>query len=422
MKNKRFLGAVDVTKKLLNDVIFMCESRRKPTYFTRAGGKLSFKNTILFSLFFVKKSIQLELEDFFDRLNLSDEGITKQAYSEARQKISPSAFITLTKAVLQWFYEHHDFKTFYGYRLCAIDGSVFEIHNTEQLRDHFGYIHNQSITCARAQVSCIYDLENNLIIASKIAPYRTGERALAKELIQDLKKLGLKNDLILFDRGYPSKHFITYMEQHKLKYVMRVPLSSMRELKETTQSDQVITFSVDGETVTARVLRFELSSGEEEILVTNLMEKNLDVQDFKELYFKRWGIEKEYDVMKNKLEIENFTGSTPIAVEQDFYASVYLTNMVGLLESEVTERIQQANEGKGLKHEYKANTNFVIGKLKHSLVLLLLESSSRKRLRRFDQLMRSLVKKKTPIRNGRSYKRNKVITSNKFSRNRKRCL
>jgi len=422
MKNNRFLGAVEVTKQILNDVIFMCESRTKPTYFTRSGGKLSFKNTILFNLFMAKKSIQLELEDFFERLNLSDEDITKQAYSEARQKISPSAFITLSKAVIQWFYKHDDFKTFKGYRLCAVDGSVFELHNSEQLRSYFGSTQNKTITYARAQVSCVYDIENDLILTSKIAPYRTGERAIAKETIEDLKDLGLKNDLILFDRGYPSKHFISYMENSDLKYLMRVPLSSMRELRETTQSDQIITFSVEGETLTARVLKFELSSGEEEILVTNLLDEDLSIQEFKELYFKRWGIEVEYDVMKSKLEIENFTGSTPIAIEQDFYASIYLTNMAALLESEVTERIQKHNQGKGLKYSYKANTNQVIGKLKGTFVLLLVEKNPRKRQRRFERLMKSLEKKKTPIRPGRSFKRNKVLSSNKFPRNRKRCL
>lgn len=422
MGKKRFLGAVEVTRKLLNDVIFMCESRMKPTYFTRSGGKLSFKSVILFNLFFVKKSIQLELEEFFEMLNLSDEGLTKQAYSEARQKISPSAFITLSKAVIQWFYDQNDYKTFDGYRLCAIDGSVFEIHNTEQLRDHFGYTQNKTIKYARARVSCIYDIENDLVLTSKIASYKTSERDLAKDTIEDLKELGLKNDLILFDRGYPSRDFIAYIEKNDIKYVMRVPMSSMRELKETTQSDQIITFSVDGETLTARVLKFELSSGEEEVLVTNLMNENLGIYEFKKLYFKRWGIEEEYGVMKSKLQIENFTGSTPIAVEQDFYASIYLTNMVALLESEVTERIQKNDEGKDLKHEYKANTNLVVGKLKNSLVLLLLERNPRKRQRRFKRLMTSLEKKKTPIRPGRSYKRNKVLKSNKFPRNRKRCL
>ena len=61
---KNFLEAVEVTEKMLDDVIFMCDSRVKSTYFTRKSKKLDFKNTILFSFYFVKKSIQLSLMRF----------------------------------------------------------------------------------------------------------------------------------------------------------------------------------------------------------------------------------------------------------------------------------------------------------------------------------------------------------------------
>jgi hypothetical protein len=37
---KKFLEAVKVTEAMLDDVIFMCESRVKSTYFTRKTKKL----------------------------------------------------------------------------------------------------------------------------------------------------------------------------------------------------------------------------------------------------------------------------------------------------------------------------------------------------------------------------------------------
>ena len=51
---KTFKEALDITSQLINDIIFMCETRTKSTYFTR-NGKMSFKSTILFILNFVKK-------------------------------------------------------------------------------------------------------------------------------------------------------------------------------------------------------------------------------------------------------------------------------------------------------------------------------------------------------------------------------
>ena len=48
----------------------------------------------------------------------------------------------------------------------------------------------------------------------------------------------------------------------------------------------------------------------------------------KALYYCRWNIELSYDVLKNKLHIENFSGYNQIAIEQDFYAQILLYNML----------------------------------------------------------------------------------------------
>lgn len=420
---KSFLEAVEITQGMLNDVIFMCETRMKPTYFTRQGNnKLDFKSTILFSLNFVKKSMQIELDAFFNKFNLADVSISKQGYSEARKKISPFAFVKLTNAVVSWFYEDNTFNTFGGYRLCAIDGTVLELNNTENLRSHYGYAENKTITYARARASCIYDLENDLILTSKIVPYRSGEREIAKDMIRDLVQIGLKNDLILFDRGYPSRGFIAFLEEQGIKYLMRCQKTTMKEIVKAKEANQIIKIANNKQLITVRVLRFQLDSGEEEILVTNLIEEGIDTFEFKALYFRRWGIESKYNELKNKLQIENFTGSTSIAVEQDFYTSIYLSNMVSLIKREANDSISQQGKRKKLKHEYKANTNVIIGKLRDYMVLLLLETCPQKQNEMFTNMMKVIVRNKTPIRAGRKYHRNMTLTSNKYPSSQKRCL
>lgn len=420
---KNFLEAVELTEKMLDDVIFMCESRVKATYFTRKSKKLDFKSTILFSLYFVKKSIQLELDAFFKILNPTTDSISKQGYSQARRKVSPRAFKRLADEVVKWFYNDNSYKTFHGYRLCAIDGSILELPNTENLQDHFGCSVNQmGPRRARAKASTLLDLENDIILTSTIKPYPSGERDAAKEMINDLKRLGFKNDLILFDRGYPSRDFIAYLEEHKLKYVMRAPQGGMKEIQEAVYEDQSIEVSFKGQAYPARVLRFLLSSGEEEILITNLLDNSLGTEDFKELYFRRWGIEEKYDLLKNRLQIENFTGTSKLVIEQDFYASIYLSNMVSLVKNEANEAIQINDAQKNLKHKYQVNTNILIGKMKESMILLLLEENATLRRSLFKRLVKEIIKNKTPIRLGRKYPRNKNLKSNRFSPSRKRCL
>jgi hypothetical protein len=420
---KTLLEGLLLTEQQISDIVFMCESRTKSTYFTRvANCKMGFKDLLLFQMNFVKKTLQIELNSFFETIKGAESSITKQGYSEARQKISPEAFVKMADTIMSWYYGDDDFKTFNGYRLCAIDASILELNNSKRLRDAFGYSEGKTVKLARAKASGIYDIENDMMITSIITSYKTSERKMAIELIEKLKTLGLKNDLILFDRGYPSRNFISYLEGSGVKYLIRVTTQSMKEAVETTEPDQIVEIKVDGKTINVRVLRFMLDSEVEEVLVTNLFEENLGIHEFKALYFKRWGIEVKFLELKSRLQIENFTGDTVISVEQDFYASIYLSNMVALAKNEANEKIAQNNEDKSLLYEYKVNTNILIGTLKDSLVLMLLEDNPEKRTEMLHRIMLEITKNMVPIRPGRSHTRRKGLKAHNYPMNQKSSL
>lgn len=425
MGKKTFLEAITITERLIDDIIFLCETRMKPTYFTRANCKMDFKRLIHFELNFVRKTLQLELDLFFKIIKGAKMRITKQGYSQARQKISPLAFVKMADEITRWYYGDNSFKTFKGYRLSAIDASILEIHNSQQLRDAFGYSEgSKTVQLARAKASGIYDIENDMIITSKISKYTTGEREIAVELIEKLKQLGLKNDLILLDRGYPSKDLFAYLEKSGVKYVCRISSKKIKQIHQAQEPDQMIKLlDKKGQTeLCVRVLRFLLDSGEEEVLVTNLFDEELGIQDFKELYFKRWGIETKFDELKGRLQIENFTGDTTIAVEQDFYASIYLSNMAALAKNEANEKVTLQNKDKNLKYDYKINMNILIGKLKDTMVLMLLEDDPDKRKAMLRQVMEEISQNVVPIRPGRSNARKEGRSANKNPVNKKRCL
>lgn len=419
-----FLHAIELTRRLINDIMFMCETRTKPTYFTRSTNrKMDFKSLVLFQLNFVKKTIQVELDEYFKRIQGVDASVTKQAFSEARQKISPLAFIKLADEIISWFYTSDNFKDFKGYRLSAIDSSILEINNSQRLREAFGYVENNRDTkVARAVAAGIYDIENDLMITSKITRYQTNERDVAIQLIEKLKELGLKKDLVLFDRGYPSGNLISYLETNGIKYLMRVSSTFFKVVNEAKNPDQIVEIKIDEKTLKTRVLRFLLASGEEEVLITNILDDSFSIEEFKELYFKRWGIEVKYDELKNRFQIENFTGDTVIAVEQDFYASIYLSNMVALAKRDANKMISEKNEDKDLKYEYKVNTNVLVGKLKDSLVLMLMEDNAAKRNTMLNRIMQEIARNVIPIRPGRSNARKMGKKSNKHPMNQKRCL
>ncbi len=421
----KFLEALSITELLISDIIFMCETRTKQTYFTRATNcKMDFKSLILFQLNFVKKTLQLELDSFLKNIKGVEKSITKQAYSEARQKISPTAFIKMADAITSWYYGDEKFKKFKGYRLSAIDASILEINNSQRLREAFGYGESKTVKLARAKASGIYDIENDMMITSIVTKYTTGEREIAIQLIEKLKQLGLKNDLIIFDRGYPSRDFFSYLGKNGIKYVCRISSQKIREIHRAQEPDQNIKLITKrGQPdLNIRVLRFVLDSGEEEVLVTNLFDESLGIQEFKELYFKRWGIEVKYNELKTRLQIENFTGDTVISVEQDFYASIYLSNMAAIAKNEANEEVALKNEDKNLKYEYKVNINILIGKLKDKMVLMLVEDNPEKRKAMYHEIMEEISRNVVPIRPGRSNVRRKGLSANRHPVNRKSSL
>jgi hypothetical protein len=372
---------------------------------------------------FIRKSLQIELDHFFEQFRKGEPLISKQGFTAARRKIKPEAFKKLDQTLVEWFYNQNDYKTFMGYRLCAIDASILELNNSKRLRDAYNSSKGTSVELARAMTSCIYDIENNMIVNSIITKCNSSERDVAKQLIEKLKESGLRKDLLVFDRGYPSIDFFDYLIDTGVKFVIRIPINSYKNTIDPALSDQIIEFKKKKRTIRVRVITLELDSGIKEILITNLFEETLNVQAFKFLYFKRWGIETKYDELKNKLQIQKFSGDTPQLIEQDFYATMFLSNMASLVQQEVDEMISKEHKNKTLKYEYVANRNILIGKLKDKLVKIILEKNQKRRKQIYKKLLKEIQRSRRPKRPGRKFTRKTTrLQANKNSLNQRTCI
>jgi len=383
---------------------------------------MGFKNMILFILNFSRKSLQAELNAFFKNIHGTKDGVRKQAFSKGRQKILPEAFIILHEELIKTVYTATDLKLYKGYRLCAIDGSTVELQNTEELRNVFGYAENGKVEIARAKISGLYDVENNIMIDAIIDNYKTSERDLAIRHVEKLKAYGLQNDLLLFDRGYPSKKLMASLIDSDIQFVMRCPVKFLKEVNNVKGNDEEITFRYKGKDYAIRVVKFALDDATEEILVTTVFDKSFTVDDFKVLYFKRWGIEVKYDELKQRLQLENFDGVKEIAVMQDFYATIFLANMAALAKMQSDEIIQKKNEEKELKHPYKTNVNIMVSELKDELILIMMEKNEKKRKRRYNELLREIARNVIPIRPERHNERNFKTSRDRYPMNARRGL
>jgi len=219
--------------------------------FTRKR-KLELKELVLIILNSIKRTTKLELDECMEQMKIETE-YTKQAFSEARQKIKPLAFTILNDNFIKTYYKEN-YKTIKGYLLLAIDGSDIEIPNTENLRKEYGMANNQKtvngIGTARAKASMLYDVLNKIVITSIITKYKEPERKLAVKNIENLKELIKEKQIITFDRGYPSIALLKYLEQNSIKYVMRTSKTFCNEILNVKTQDEVVKIPI-----TKRVLK-----------------------------------------------------------------------------------------------------------------------------------------------------------------------
>lgn len=419
---ERNLEVLRSFKETVDNYEFLLSVRRRAEDFSRFR-KMGFSDIIFCMLNFFKKDAQTEIDDFLENVKGKDITMSEQAFLKARQKVLPKAFTILNDIMVKDVYVKPEYyNTFNGFRLLAVDGTVLTLNNTKVMQEAFGGIENQAGINAAAQASCLYDVENGVILHSIIDSYKSDERKMALNHIEKLDSLGYKNDLILFDRGYPSTELIKSLTEKNIKYIIRVSSSFLKQINEFKEEDGIVKIKSGKSEMDIRVINVELKTGEIEKLVTNIFNESFTPSDFKELYFRRWAIETRYDFLKNKLEIENFTGDSKLTVEQDFYASIYLANLCELTKACSDEMIQEENSKKDLKRNYKTNQKRLIAKLKNNLIKIVAEDDKVKKGVMLNQLIDEIHKKPIAIRPDRSFPRIKKGSTIRFPNNKKRTL
>lgn len=320
--------------------------------------------------------------------------ISKSAYSQAREKIKYEAFIELCNDIKEQFYKEYEYEKYKGFRLLGVDGSMIILPNNEDTKKEFtatnvkNQYKDKNKEIVQARVSVLYDVLNSIIVDATIADSKTHEINIT---IDEHLKGVKEEDLVIFDRGYPSyRLFATINSKYKANYLIRMKTSMYKKhtkilfdknsdieditvtLKPTYKElkDICIEESLP-QAIKVRFVRVILDDGEIEVLATSVLDENiLKTEDFKELYFKRWGIEIFYEIMKNRLSLENFTGTSALAIKQDFYATMFISNMEALVTYDLNYELKNEDK-KSNKYKQKVNKSVSINTIKNYAFKLL---------------------------------------------------
>lgn len=402
--------------------------------FTRKR-KLSIEDVIYMILGDTGITTELEIRRYELKVKGSEEvNYTKEAYLRKRRQLNPEIFKYLNDKYMYSFYKkwEEEVEKYEGYIVLACDGSKIEVPNTEENREYFGYQTNQGeVVKARGLISGLYDVINKFYVDIQLGNYNTKESELFKENLKRMEKSISKEEaVIIFDRNYPSIEFINYLEENKVKYLMRMQKNIYIKEKKSMKSNDEWVYIEHSENrigklkgsegyeklkakkkTKVRITKVDIGK-EEEWLISNI--EDLQEEKLKEMYNLRWEIEKGYNSLKNKLHIEEYSGKKPIIVYQDIYASMLIYNMI----SDVVEGPLEVEEGK--KYKYQINENKAIGIYKEEYIKILLIEDKEERERQFKKMVEEIHNYRCPIREGRKNNKRTFNVTNKYSPNMKR--
>jgi hypothetical protein len=358
--------------------------------------EMPFDDIVYYILVNKGKSTVLELDDYYyEKYGVDKLPISKQALSKQRQYLNPSIFTKANLESIKDIYSNdiYDLKNFKGYIVLGIDGCQVNVPNTpitkEELEVDLRALKESE--SPKARISVLSDLKNDFVIDSILSPFKIGEQKLAFEHIENAKEtIDLKRTITIYDRGYASTELIMQLEENNSKFIFRLKESHFKkERKKMKSDDEYVDINLnhnrtaniknqnlketakETDYLNLRIVNIEIKPGVIETLLTNIPHKIASQEELKELYGERWEIETNYNTIKNKIHIENFSGKKLIIIEQDFYSQMLVYNMLIGLKIECNKKIKESKKYENCEYEYKQNINLLAGKLKTNAIRMI---------------------------------------------------
>ena len=389
-------------------------------------------------------TLHMELRGY---MNISHPGtqISRPGYLKQRMKLNPEAFVDLYKFHNKNFYSDPGTEpyTFNGFLVLAADGSNINVPTTPETLKEYGTSSRKGTKPqASLGLECLYDTLNQMVLDASIHRVKFNEMAAAEELIADVREtIGDRPFVITLDRNYPSISSFIKMIDNGTYFVVRLKSSDFKAEQQSMSSDDAdvdiqLTRNrrnnnkgTDNEQIVMsrdsfplRLVKVWLDEDKKgyEVLATNLPRDLFPAECFGELYHFRWGVETAFQTLKDRLQIENFTGTKPILLEQDIYSTIYVSNIAEDIARDV-EKEQADHLKNDYKHRMAVNRTVCIGILKNDLIYILLEKDRQKQDELFQRIYDEISNNIVPVRPDRKYNRTKGNLSGAYSNTHKRC-
>lgn len=301
-------------------------------------------------MFIIQKStasLSTCLSNYFSDVSASIP--TKAAFSKARLSLSHTVFKRLNFWIVNQFYRQVRFEKWKGFRVLAIDGSTLRLPDHSSLAQKFSkhsFGAQRSVDRWMSRVSFLYDVLNKVVIDAQMESFHTSEAELCRGHLGFLRK----GDLVTFDRYYASHYLFSVLQHKQVDFLFRMRDHSWKCVKTFVASgmkEQIVDLEVYphspvgkripsnvDKNVRIRLIKQVSKSGQVRVYATSLLDKEqYSKTAIINLYRKRWGVEEAYKTLKARLDVIHFSGKTMQAVQQDFYAKVFLISLTSILKT-----------------------------------------------------------------------------------------
>ena len=398
--------------------------------FTRQR-KISPDSLISFLVSKGSSSARVEMLDFW---GLDQKMPSLPALNQQRAKLKPEAL----EAVLAQFNDsvsrQADFPaTDNGYRYLAADGSTTTFFSTPKLAppEYFCSPGHSASGVYSIHINAFFDLDAHIYTDAILQPVHEKNEFSAFCRIVDLHGvLPERKNVYTGDRGFCSYNNMAHVVERGQYFLFRtkdihskglignfdfpetesfdidvtvtltrshsskisVPPGTYRRFIDRASAFDFIEYgTLDTYTLTFRIVRFPISDGSYECIVTNLPREEFPPKRIKALYYRRWGIESSFRKLKYTIGLSNYHSYKPEYIKQEIWA--------GLIAYNITEMLVNCAviEKKETKYEYKVNFTMAA----HICRVFLRLTTEKDRYNVTLLLQKELI----PIRNERQYPR-----------------
>lgn len=390
---KRANDMLEQMRQRLVDPGLCARHRRRAVDFSRQC-RLTFPVLLLLLLRKSLKSLQTRLHEVFRELETEAgmSGTSAGALTHARAKLCASVFIELNQqAVLPVVYgpEYGSLlQRWRGHRLLSVDSSLMRLPTHEAVGERYGWVQcanhrGQLERYPQGRVSVLYDTLNELALAARLEPWMRAETEVGLEQLASVQA----DDVVLTDRGYTGYGWLAGVRARGAHFISRASRGSFAVVQQLFARNEaglsrIVSLSAPRQLhaqcrergwpmeMTVRLVTVRLASGELEVLVTSLLdEERYPTEEFATVYWRRWKQETYYGRLKGRLDLEHCTGKTVEAVEQDFQATVLLSNVESVVIAPAQEQLSRRTASR--EQPAKVNRAVSLHALKSRLIDLL---------------------------------------------------